>query len=106
MMMTTMTIYDDIPPARPQHMNEDLCCPWKQCENSRCRRIFNVHSEGMVVQTIRWGDGLEGKPTNPNGPTFTRAYCLQCAERAEKDQIEFAREKMQELREKVQEDMK
>jgi hypothetical protein len=103
-----MTIYDDILPARPQHMNEDPYSPWKQCENRKCGRIFNARSEGMVVHTWKYGDGLEGKPTNPNGPTFTMTYCFQCGKRSEKSYIEFAREKMQETREKMQqqEDMK
>jgi hypothetical protein len=91
-----MVIYDDIQPVRPEHMNEDARCVWKQCESRICGRIFNMITEGMVVQTIRYGDGLEGKPTNPNGPTFKKIYCLQCGKSTEKYQINSVREKMQE----------
>ena len=91
-----MTIYDDILSARLQHMNEDPYSPWKQCENRRCGRIFNVCSEGMVVQTIRYGDDIEGKPTNPNAPTFTIIYCFQCGKGTEKYQTKLARERLQE----------
>jgi|SRR5215212_1353675 len=99
-----MAIYNDIQPVRPEHMNEDPHSPWKQCENKRCGRIFHMPTEGMVVQTIRYGDGLEGKPTNPNGPTFTKIYCFQCGKGVEKYQMKFARERMQEAKEKMQEE--
>ena len=91
-----MTIYDDILPRTPQHMNEDPYCPWKQCQNPKCGRIFNTHSEPMVTLHIRWGDGLEGKPINPRGPTFTATYCFQCGKHNEKCITEATREKMQE----------